>query len=313
MMQTNYVNAVRLLLQVLPSVFESGHLALKGGTAINLYLDEMPRLSVDIDAVFLPLGMTHGEAMLAISDEVDKIARTSEAMGLRVHRTIADDANESQLLITNGSTQIKIEINTVFRGSVLKPKLRSLNPMASEIFSIDVPAFLLDPAEIYSGKVLAALDRQHPRDLFDIWRLYRRGSLSEETLAVFTVYLCGHNRPPHEILSDSNKKIDGQYRNSLVGMIRTEIPTIEELVEVRERLRRDVINGLSEASRTFIKEFFSGAPQWNLLPFEHLNQLPALQWKLHNLELFKAARPDELARQNRELGYILESHPKGIT
>ena len=311
-MQTEYVNAVRLLLQVLPSIFESGHLALKGGTAINLYLDDMPRLSVDIDAVFLPLGITREEALLAINDEVSKIAHTSEGMGLRVHRTVAEDVNESQLFITNASTQVKVEINTVFRGTVMEPKLRALNPMSSEIFAIDVPAMLLDPAEIYAGKVLAALDRQHPRDLFDIWRLYQRGGLSEETLAAFTVYLCGHNRPPNEILGNSNKNIDGLYRNSLVGMIRTEAPTIDELVEVRETLRRDVITGLSEASRSFIKDFFSGAPQWDLLPFDHLSELPALQWKLHNLALFRAARPEELARQNRELESLLTSHPKGI-
>jgi len=189
-MQTEYVNAVRLLLQVLPSVFESGQLALKGGTAINLYLDDMPRLSVDIDAVFLPIGITRDEALLAINDEVSKIAQTSEGMGLRVHRAIAEDVNESQLLITNGSTQVKIEINTVFRGTVLEPKLRSLNPMSSEIFAIDVSAMLLDPAEI-----------------------------------------------------------------------------IDELVQVREALRRDIITGFSEASRSFIKGFFSGTPQWDLIPF----------------------------------------------
>ena len=304
-MQTEYSNAVRLLLQVLPSVFESGQLALKGGTAINLYLDDMPRLSVDIDAVFLPIGITRDEALLAINDEVSKIAQTWEGMGLRVRRTIAEDTNESQLFITNASTQVKIEINTVFRGTVLEPKLRSLNPMSSEIFAIDVPAMLLDPAEIYAGKVLAALDRQHPRDLFDIWRLYQRGGLNEETLAVLTVYLRGHNRPPHEILGNSNKNIDGLYRNSLIGMIRTESPTIDELVEVRETLRRDIITGFSEASRSFIMGFFSGTPQWDLLPFDHLSELPALQWKLHNLALFKVARPEELARQNRELESLL--------
>ena len=311
-MQTKFVNAVRLLLQVLPSVFESGNLALKGGTAINLYLDEMPRLSVDIDAVFLPLGLTHDEALLAINDEVNKIAEISKGMGLSALRSVAEDVNESQLIITNNSTQVKVEINTVFRGSVLAPKLYTLSKIPSDIFEIDVPTLLLDPAEIFAGKVLAALDRQHPRDLFDIWRLYQRDGLSEETLAVFAVYLCGHNRPPNEILGNINKNIDGPYRNSLVGMIRTEVPTIEELVEVRETLRRDVITGLSEASRSFIKDFFSGAPQWDLLPFDHLRELPALQWKLHNLALFKVARPEELARQNRELESLLASHPKGI-
>ena len=158
---------------------------------------------------------------------------------------------------------------------------------------------LLDPAEIYAGKVLAALDRQHPRDLFDIWRLYQRGGLSEETLAAFTVYLCGHNRPPNEILGNSNKNIDGLYRNSLVGMIRTEAPTIDELVEVREVCAATSSLGLAKRVAHSSKVSFLVLPQWSLLPFDHLSELPALQWKLHNLALFKVARPEAPARQNR--------------
>ena len=305
-MQAEYVNAVRLLLNVLPSIFESGHLALKGGTAINLYLNDMPRLSVDIDAVFLPLGLTRDEALHSINNELIGITHALEGTGLWVNRNFAEGVNESQLLVRNSSAQVKIEINTVFRGAVLPPKLHSLSQVPSDIFAIDVPAMLLDPAEIYAGKVLAALDRQHPRDLFDIWRLYQKGGLNDEILDVFAVYLCAHNRPPNEILGVSNKNINEMYRNSLVGMIRMETPTVDQLVEVRERLRNDIITGLSKDSRLFIIDFFSGAPQWDLLPFKHLKELPALQWKLQNLAQFKLARPSELDRQNAELISLLK-------
>ena len=55
MIDRAYVDTVTLLLSVVPRVFATNRLALKGGTAINLYLDDMPRLSVDLDVVFTPI------------------------------------------------------------------------------------------------------------------------------------------------------------------------------------------------------------------------------------------------------------------
>ncbi len=47
-----YLDTARLLTQVAPFVFAQGVFALKGGTAINLFIRDMPRLSVDLDLVF---------------------------------------------------------------------------------------------------------------------------------------------------------------------------------------------------------------------------------------------------------------------
>jgi hypothetical protein len=51
-MQKAYIDTVRLLLDAAPAVFEGGVFAMKGGTAINLFVHDMPRLSVDIDLVY---------------------------------------------------------------------------------------------------------------------------------------------------------------------------------------------------------------------------------------------------------------------
>jgi hypothetical protein len=228
-MQSGYVDTVRLLLQVLPSVFDSGLLALKGGTAINLYLDDMPRLSVDIDAVFLPLGLTREEALTAIGEEIARIRRIAEIAGLDVRQGAINNSEESQLFINNSKAQVKIEVNTVFRGS-----------------------------------------------LFDVWRLYQRGPIDSSVLAAIVVYLCGHNRPPHEILNSPDHAIDETYRTSLLGMIRTEIPSLYVLTDVRSQLRADILKGLDEESREFLMTFFSGRPNWALLPFMNAQNLPAL-------------------------------------
>jgi len=304
-MAPGFVDTVRLLLEVLPSVFAGNNLALKGGTAINLYLDEMPRLSVDIDAVFVPLGLTREEATQAIGHEIARIRTVAISAGLGTRKSASSDSDESQLFVYSKTSQVKIEINTVFRGSLLAPERHSLHLAASEIFGLDVPASVLNSDEVYAGKMLAALDRQHPRDLFDIWRLYQRGPISPSVLRAFVVYLCGHSRPPHEILGDSFKAIDERSRVSLVGMVRHDVPSQSVLAGMPSQLRADILQGLSASDREFLKLFFSGTPNWALIQFGSAHKLPALNWKLLNIAKFKTARPAEFARQHEALSVLL--------
>jgi len=158
---------------------------------------------------------------------------------------------------------------------------------------------------VYAGKILAALDRQHPRDLFDIWRLYQRGPISPSVLGAFVVYLCGHSRPPHEILSGPIEAIDERSRASLVGMVRHDVPSQSVLVDVLSQLRSDISHGLSSSDREFLKLFFSGTPNWALIQFGSAQKLPALNWKLVNIAKFKTARPAEFARHIEALSVLL--------
>jgi len=93
-MEPGFVDTVRLLLEVLPGVFAGNNLALKGGTAINLYLDEMPRLSVDIDAVFIPLGLTRDEATQVIGHEIARIRIAASSAGLGTRTSASSDSSE---------------------------------------------------------------------------------------------------------------------------------------------------------------------------------------------------------------------------
>ena len=154
-------------------------------------------------------------------------------------------AGETGLVNDSGHVQVKVETNTVFRGTLLVPEVRSLSAGALDLLGIDAPAPVLDRAEVFAGKFLAALDRQHPRDLFDVWRLYETGPIEPAMLSAFVVYLCGHNRPPHEILDSTDRMIDRDYTRALVGMVRGELPSIEQLHDVRARLRRDILTGLT--------------------------------------------------------------------
>lgn len=218
MMNRDYVETVRLMLRVIPLVFSTEVFAMKGGTAINLFLTDMPRLSVDIDVVFLPVRLSRDEALSTIAEELSELCARLASVGLVVREAHSADPLESQLLINDGDLQVKVEVNTVFRGSLMDVGRHSVHADVSEMFATEVVATLLAPSEIYAGKIMAALDRQHPRDLFDIWHLYQGDGLTDLMLDAFPVYLAGHNRPPHEVLNGKDKDIRQLYERALVGM-----------------------------------------------------------------------------------------------
>ncbi len=307
MLNPEYQRTVQLLLRLVPPVFATEVFALKGGTAINLFMAPVSRLSVDLDLVFLPLGLSREEALAAIGSELDGVRDRVTTMGLSVRAPRRLTGDDTQLLISDSQTEVKIEVNQIFRGSVLPTHMMDLHPIARDIFATNVTARLLATSEVYAGKAVAALDRQHPRDLFDVWVHDREVGFTSDDLDVFAVYLAGHNRPPHEILAGRDKPLAELYASALVGMASGLNPSAEELEETRRVLRRDVLQRMSPPARKFLSSFFALTPDWNALPFADLEQLPALQWKLHNLEKFKSCRPEEFDRQNDELRALLES------
>ncbi len=305
MIDRAFIDATTLLLQIVPRVFATDRLALKGGTAINLYLDDAPRLSVDLDLVFTQLGLSREDALAAISDEMRRIAVALSADGLEVRPVVTADIGETGLVVSDGSTQVKVETNTVFRGTLLPPVVRSLSAGAAQWLSMDAPAPVLDRSEVFAGKFMAALDRQHPRDLYDVWRLYEGGPIEPGMISAFVIYLCGHNRPAHEVLDSPERLSAEDYERALVGMIRGDVPPLAALLASRAQLRRDIVQGISESDRAFIAGFFAGEPDWSLLPYPHAGELPALAWKLRNLETLRSKRPDEFDRQHASLVALL--------
>ena len=300
-----FVDATMLLVRIVPRVFATGRLALKGGTAINLYFDDAPRFSVDLDLVFTTLGLLREEALAAINAEMRRIVDALSADGLSATAAVAADLGEIGLVVSDGNAQVKVETNVVFRGTLLPPVVRPLSPGAVELLRAEAPATVVDRAEVFAGKFMAALDRQHPRDLFDVWRLYERGTVEPDMLSAFVVYLCGHNRPAHEVLDSPERLLAEDYERALVGMIRGEVPTLESLLASRARLRRDIVEGLAQSDRAFLAGFFNGEPDWSLLKYPHANELPALVWKRRNLEVFRSKRPGEFTRQNARLAELL--------
>jgi hypothetical protein len=296
-----YVRTVRLLLDVAPAVFANPIFAMKGGTALNLFVQDMPRLSVDIDVVFTPHDVPRDAALQAIGDELAAVRERVGRMGYEAAAPRTAEGHDAKLFIRADDVEVKVEVNHVFRGTVLPPVTRKLMPAAQQRFSTSVALPILSSAELYGSKLVAALDRQHPRDLFDVKLMLDSGhSWDEDTLDCFVVYLAGHNRPMHEVLFPNRKPLAAVFENEFDGL--ASVPAgLRALEDVRERLTLELPRALLPRQRDFLLSMARAAPEWTLLPYPHLAQLPALQWKLLNLQRLRktgqrfTVQHDELA------------------
>jgi len=299
-MDKAYIEIVRLLLETAPVVFKESCFALKGGTAINLFVANMPRLSVDIDVVYIDHASSREEALKTIASALDAIKVRLGAMGMESDVTATKDGEELKLLVRRGRSQVKIEVNHVFRGTVLPVQTLRLAKEARAVFTTELSLPALATPELYGSKLVAAMDRQHPRDIFDVQGMYARLGLTAEIVESFVCYLAGHNRPVHEVLFSRETDIKMAFENEFAGMTRDPI-TFDELQTVRSKLRRELPQALTPNHRKFLLGLVSGEPDWNLMACRHLSELPAIRWKQQNLAKLKKSNPRKFAQQADEL------------
>ena len=299
-MEPAYIETVRLLLDAAPEVFRSGVFAMKGGTAINLFVQELPRLSVDIDVVYVPHDKPRETALAEIATELNTIRDRLQRRGLAAEVTASSVGDETKIFVRRGRNQVKVEINHVFRGTVLPPERRPLVKTASDLFTVDFSVPTLAVPELYASKLVAALDRQHPRDFFDVHGMFQTQGLCPETVNSFIAYLAGHNRPVHEVLFSRDLEMGTAFENEFVGMERSPV-TLAELKAARDRLRRELLVALTDNQKRFLLSLVVGEPEWALVPIPHLAQLPAVQWKLQNLLRLRKSNPSKFKSQADEL------------
>jgi predicted nucleotidyltransferase component of viral defense system len=299
-MNQEYVDAVRLLLAIAPAVFRSPHFALKGGTALNLFLHDMPRLSVDIDVVFTDHTLGREDALRAIAADLKAAKSAISALGFSASPPTTKSGDDVKLFVDRNGLQVKVEVNFVFRGTVLPVKRRPLNSAAQELFTTDITLPVLDPSELYGGKLVAAMDRQHPRDMFDVSRMLERFGWQSSFVDCFVAYLAGHNRPVHEVLFPKRLPLEPAFTNEFMGLTKDEV-ALTMLEETQERLIAQLPRNLTSIHRDFLLSLVRAEPKWDLMPFAHLQHLPAVQWKLLNLYKLKARDAGRFAAQEREL------------
>ena len=195
-----YLDTARLLTQVAPLVLEGDIFALKGGTAINLFVRDMPRLSVDLDLVFVDYRPERDEALARINEAIRSAVGRLKKRGFQTHAATAADAGETKLFVRRDKLELKVEVNFVLRGTVHPVRSISFTPKTKETLLADVELPIVALEDLYGGKLVAALDRQHPRDLFDVMQLFLHEGITPAIRRSFVVYLASHNRPIHEVL-----------------------------------------------------------------------------------------------------------------
>lgn len=290
-----YAAKVELLLRLMPIIMDEGAFAVHGGTAINLFVKDLPRYSVDIDLTYIPLA----ERQESI-DDINLHLKSIRYKALRAFKGmhIVPNYATCKLLCEYRGKQVKVEVNQTKRGLVGGNAIVTpLSVKAQEEFGLYCEANIVPLSQLYGGKIAAALSRQHPRDLFDVRYMDVPLADCREGL-IFC--LLGSDRPIRE--SFAPRLIDQRetMANQFDGM--TNIPfSYKEFEETRVMLISDVNGLMTDADKQFMASFERGEPAWNGYEFEYLKDYPSVKWKLLNLTKLGKQNPQKLADEAAKL------------
>ena len=289
-----YEKQVRLLLDVLPEVARELCFALHGGTAINLFVRDMPRLSVDIDLTYVPIE-NRSSSLQHIGEALERIKRSIEVTIPQVH--VSHKKDIGKLLISRQGSNIKIEVNLVGRGTMSPPAKRPLCDKAQMEFDVFCAVPIVPLGQLYGGKVCAALDRQHPRDLFDVKYLLENEGFSDEVKRGFLLCLLGSDRPLNEVIAPNFQDQRSALSNQFAGMTNQAF-TYDDYEVVRTTLVQTIRGSLTEEDKRFLLSVNNLTPDWNVYDFE---RFPSVQWKLQNLRTLKESNSYKYLKQYEDL------------
>lgn len=304
-MADRYRDQVILLLRILPSVAREEVFGLKGGTAINLFERNLPRLSVDIDLTYLPFD-DRETALANIAAALTRIKGNIEKSvpGITVTVVAQSDGTEAKLHCQLLRTQVKIEVNTTMRGHMFASRALNCAQKVQEEFGLFLKMKVVAAGELYGGKLCAALDRQHPRDLFDVKLLLDAEGITDEISNGFIAALLSHPRPLAEVLSpklkDQRHAFDGQF----AGMAFLPF-TYDDYEATRQRLVAQLGAALTADDKALLLSFKAGEPDWKLSGMAELERLPAVQFKLANIRKLKVAKSAKHANALAALRAVL--------
>lgn len=303
MARDRYVNQVRLLVDIISTVAAEPDFALKGGTAINLFYRDLPRLSVDVDLTFLPI-RARAESLADIDAAMGRIGVAgSKIAGVTFARIAGGGGGATRVLFRRGSATVKVETSPVTRGVVFEPETRRVTAAVEDEFGFaetKIVAF----EDLFAGKLHAALDRQHPRDLFDVKLLYENEGLTDDLFRAFLVYVASSNRPPHELLNPNLSPLGDVFEKEFSGMTAEPI-SIGDLEAVRARLIDDIKSRLKDSAARFLRALVEGAPDFDAIGLSSATALPAVRWKVRNILKLRDVNREKHAAQRASLEALL--------
>ncbi|ERM80138.1 hypothetical protein P872_14435 [Rhodonellum psychrophilum GCM71 = DSM 17998] len=294
MAQQSYKNQIKLLLDVLPEVAREKCFALHGGTAINLFIREMPRLSVDIDLTYVPIE-DRATSMININKALERTKSRIESVIPSV--TVIHRSDIAKLQISTRNASIKLEVNLVGRGTYIPPEDMVLCDKAQNEFNAFCVIPVVPLGQLYGGKICAALDRQHPRDLFDVKYLLANEGFSNEVKRGFLLCLLGSERPIHEVIYPNLQDQRSALTNQFEGMT-TEEFSYKEYEEIRFKLIEVIHKNLIDEDKDFLLSVKNLTPNWTKYDFQ---LFPSVRWKIQNLQRLKDTNPKKHADQYNAL------------
>lgn len=294
-MQDKYIKQVALLVKCLPIIATEKCFAIKGGTAINLFCMNLPRLSVDIDLVYLPIE-DRDTTYQSINQALERVSQRLQKIGLKV---TSNRKAEQKLICSDGVSDIKIEPNYTLRGYVFESRLMELCSKAQDLFGY-AEARIISEAELWGGKICAALDRQHPRDLFDIYNLLNNGGITPEIKNGFISLLLSGNRPLHEMLRP-NFQMDMEIFNKEFAGMSDEDFSFDNAKQTFLTLVEEIHNALTDKDKTLLLDFVQLKADLQKVGIPNLDKLPGIKWKLKNLENLQNQNPDKFQEQYDKL------------
>lgn len=152
--------------------------------------------------------------------------------------------------------------------------------------------------DLYGGKLHAALDRQHPRDLYDVKLLYDNEGFTDALFRTFLVYVASSGRPMHELLSPNLADLDAPFAREFEGMTVVPVP-LKELIETRVRLIGDIRDKLDDSAMRFLLALHDGVPDFGIIGLPQAADLPAVQWKIRNLQKLLNENAEKHAEQRQ--------------
>jgi predicted nucleotidyltransferase component of viral defense system len=281
--------------------FLKNRFALKGGTALNLFFFDMPRLSVDIDLNYI--GAVDRAVMQKERPEIERaISDVCIREGVQCKRIPREHAGGKLRLQYESSIhesgKLETDLNYMLR-LPLWPLARCDSRIRGMFEAKQVP--LLDIHELTAGKFAALFSRNESRDLFDVYQLLTKAVLDKEKLRLgFVLYGAMNRRDWREIGPDDINATSKEMRNRLFSMLRLDfIEKLEKpekwVAEITEKVREEIsiVLPFVENEREFLNRLLDhGEVDGALLTsnqaiIECIQKHPLLQWKALNVEKYK--------------------------
>ncbi len=296
-----YKQQVGLLIRIIPLVYPIKEFAIHGGTVINLFVRDMPRYSVDLDITYLPI-KERNESLADINRILLELKKNIEK-AIPDIRIIHKPAVWKLLCTKDGAT-VKIEVNGTKRGVIGEIEDRELCMKARSEFNMSCRAKIVPFAQLYGGKISAALSRQHPRDLFDC--KYMELNSFDDVKSGLIFCLLGSDKPIVESLQPNQIDQSEALKSQFKGMTDTSF-NYDDFEQARINLIKQVNDSITDEDKEFLLSFEQGEPDWSRCCAGDLSNFPSVRWKLQNILKLKKSNTQKFDEGIEKLSKHLNS------